>query len=315
MGCCPTWRAKEIGSLPLGSTRPSSTSATACPPRMPGLATHSSAASRVDSGSTSGLEASRTTTSGVPVAARASSRAIWPPTRSRVAVEHPSPTNSTRSPTTATTQSASRAAATASAISASSGGLGTTTCGRGWPSGKVSPSGSGARVRMSAPRACTTSQPGGTWARRPSSTVVIISRGWPSGSQSACPDEPAQSPNWVWASSASGPTTAIRRARPPVSGRVPSLRSSTRERRATSRLSAAWSGWLITARCRSASGWRGSSNRPSSNFNDRIRATARSSSASASRPDSTASRAPSKNPGVVMIMSLPARTAAAAAWA
>ena len=68
--------------------------------------------------------------------------------------------------------------------------------------GRTRPSGSGPRVRMSAPRACVTVQPPGACARKPSSTVVIISRGWPSGIQSTCPDAPAQSPSWVCGSSA-----------------------------------------------------------------------------------------------------------------
>ena len=75
--------------------------------------------------------------------------------------------------------------------------------------GRTRPRGRCRAVRMSAPRACVTVQPSGTWLRKPSRTVCVISRGWPSGSQSAWPEEPAQSPSWVCWSSALGPTTAI----------------------------------------------------------------------------------------------------------
>jgi len=45
-----------------------------------------------------------------------------------------------------------------------------------------------------------------------------------------------------------------------------------------------------------------------------MRETASSKASSGSSPRATASSAPSKNPGVVITMSFPARTAAAAAW-
>ncbi|CAH0257084.1 hypothetical protein SRABI76_03391 [Microbacterium oxydans] len=286
-------------------------SASARPPCMPGFAAQMTAAAReTDAGSTSGFDASSTTTTGFPVAITASSRAICPPISSRVAVERPSPTSSIRSPTTATTTSAPSAAATASAISASSGAHGCTTGGRGCPSGNSAPRGSASSVRMSAPRACAVAQP--SIACRPSSTVVIISRGCPS-SHPACPDPPAQSPSWVCASSASGPTTATDNGDVASSGRVPSFSSSTSERRAMSRLSSACAA-LPTTASSSVPGRRGFSNSPSSNFSVRMRAAAASNASSASSPFETASSAPSKNEGVVMIMSLPARTAAVAAW-
>ncbi|MDF9805641.1 hypothetical protein M2436_004188 [Streptomyces sp. HB372] len=155
-------------------------------------------------------------------------------------------------------------------------------------------------------------------------------RGWPSGSQSAWPEDPAQSPNWVCASSALGPMTATVRgppearglprpsssaARPPANGSVPSLVSRTSERRAASRFSTACAPLPMTSACRAASGWRGFSKRPSSNLSVRMRRTAASISDSVNAPCATASWAPAKKFDVVITMSLPARTAAADACA
>ena len=146
---------------------------------------------------------------------------------------------------------------------------------------------------------------------------MIISRGWPSGSQSAWPEAPAQSPSWVCASSALGPTTgdASRGRVGRRSGSVPSLREQ--HQRAAGDLEVEL-GVLGAADDRGLAldvGCRGSSNRPSSNLSVRMRPTAASMSASSSSPRATASCAPSKNRGVVITMSLPARTAAAAACA
>jgi hypothetical protein len=121
---------------------------------MPGLkALTSAAAFSADGGSTWGLDASSTTTIGVPVVASASSKAVCAPKSSSVAVLRHSPISGIASPTTATTTSAARASATAWASSAASGGAGLATGGRGWPSSKLAPSGSSLISAMSAPRA------------------------------------------------------------------------------------------------------------------------------------------------------------------
>ncbi|MEO3873621.1 hypothetical protein ABGB18_32830 [Nonomuraea sp. B12E4] len=87
------------------------------------------------------------------------------------------------------------------------------------------------------------------------------------------------SPSW--------PITAIRRT--PASGSSPSLRSSTNERRAASLASAWCSGQLTTLSVTSSYGVAGS-NSPSRNLIDNVCRTARSTSASASRPCASASR-------------------------
>ena len=165
-------------------------------------------------GSTIGLELMSTTTSGLPVSRetphRASSSAFCPPCNSSVAVDRVSPIIWMVSPTTATTRSEHRAFSTASSISAWSIAADTPIFGRGWPSGKNSPSGSGRKSMMFAPREYTTSHSGGASWVNPSSTVVIMLRGWPCGIQSTWPELPAQSPSCAWASSASGPMTAMR---------------------------------------------------------------------------------------------------------
>src|SRR6476469_6724868 len=148
---------------------PRTSSATARPPRMPGLKASMTAAARSAlGGRTLGLECSSTTTTGVSVpssaSTTASSRATCPPCRSRVAVEQPSPVRATVSPSTTTARSAARADATASASWAGSTGAAAETGGRGCPSGKSGPSGSGTRVSISAPRACVTVQDDGTEA-------------------------------------------------------------------------------------------------------------------------------------------------------
>ena len=178
---------------------------------MPGLAAQTiAAASCADGGSTSGLLAMTTTTSGVPgrgerveqgdLAADQLERGRRPALADELdaVTDDGDDVVGGLAPRRRPRRSAPRRAS-----------AGTTTCGRGWPSGKNSPSGSAPSVRISAPRACVTVQPAGTWSRKPSRTVCVISRGWPSGSQSAWPEAPAQSPSWVCWSSALGPTTAI----------------------------------------------------------------------------------------------------------
>ena len=140
------------------------------PPFMPGLGAHSSAETPsagvmstttplvpiTEAGSTIGLELISTTTNGLPVsratAASASISAFCPPNSSSVAVEQVSPIICMTSPTTATIRSERRAFSTASSSRAWSKAAETPTFGRGWPSGKVSPSGSGMRSTMFAPR-------------------------------------------------------------------------------------------------------------------------------------------------------------------
>ena len=209
---------------------------------------------------------------------------------SSVAVDRPSPTSSMRSPTTATTTSAASRGGDRLGDQRGVGRRpGTTTCGRGWPSGKNSPSGSAPSVRMSAPRACVTVQPSGTWARKPSSTVcdhlARVAVGQPVGLAGGAGPVAELGVRVVGVRADDGDRARGRRRRPDrASGSVPSLRSSTSERRATSRLSSACSALPMTAACRAASGARGFSNRPSSNFSVRMRPTAASRSASSSRP-------------------------------
>ena len=167
---------------------------------------------------------------------------------------------------------------------------------------------------MSAPRAWVMVQSAGTTARRPSSTVSTNSRGCPSGihvhlAGGARPvAEHGLRAVGVGADDRDRPRRALAAARPvpsavspPSRGRIPSLRSSTRERRAVSRLRSACSRQPITCACRSGSGARGSSKSPSSNFSRSTRRTASSICFSSTRPRATASWAPSKNAGVAMI--------------
>lgn len=87
------------------------------------------------------------------------------------------PVKATVSPTMATTQSASSADRTASCSIAASGAAGWNSVGRGCPSGRVSPAGSGNSVPMSAARECVMVQFSGANLRKPSRTVVVRSRG------------------------------------------------------------------------------------------------------------------------------------------
>ena len=156
------------------------------------------------------------------------------------------------------------------------------------------PRGRGPTAPMSAPRAYVTVQLFGAYFRTPSSTVVVRSRGCPSGIQLICPEAPAQSPSCACGSSAFGPTTAM--VRVGVVAARPARRADRRQgQRAVVaeqhegparhlQFSAACSAQPMTAACRSRSGDRGSSNRPSSNLSVSIRRTASSMPASSSRP-------------------------------
>src|SRR6266850_321410 len=176
MGICPTARGNVTGSRPLGFTSPKSTSAVAFPDSTPRYqsstiaATCSAAHSRIK-----GRPFMSTSTTGVPVAATASSSCCCTPGRPRYARLAASPLMSCRSPSTRIATLARRAAATASAN----------------PAVDVS--------SIPAPRAYTTSVPEGTRVLIPWSTVTTSS-----GLPSVCQGPSGSS--WL---SARGPITAI----------------------------------------------------------------------------------------------------------
>ena len=102
------------GRRPDGLTRPVSTSASACAPSSPGKNPHTTAASRSAWREMSyGRPTSSTSTTGVPVASRASSSSSWRPGSRRSVASQPSPdvprpNSPARSPRTTTQTSASR---------------------------------------------------------------------------------------------------------------------------------------------------------------------------------------------------------------
>ena len=187
---------------------------------------------------------------------------------SSVAVDRPSPTSSMRSPTTATTT-----------VGALGGGdrLGDRARRRARPGrrpagaagrrGSSAPAGSRPSVRMSAPRACVTVQSAGDVraeaVEHGRDHLARVAVGHPVDlADDARPvaelglrvvgvraDDRDRARAVAAGARPSDPPSS-----PPASGSVPSLRSSTSERRATSRLSSACSALPITAACRSAIG-------------------------------------------------------------
>ena len=110
------------GSRPLGFTRPLSTPAIAVAPSSPGKKVCTMAAASVAAApSAYGRPESRTTTTGVPVASRASSSCCWAPGSASDSASHPSPlvprpNRPARSPSATTTTSAAAASSTAAGM-------------------------------------------------------------------------------------------------------------------------------------------------------------------------------------------------------
>ncbi|MDT4875333.1 hypothetical protein FQZ97_1106890 [compost metagenome] len=131
MGICPTERGKEIGSLPAGLCAPNSTSAMAWPPSVP-LYQVSRMASALTCSQprANGRPFISTSTSGLPVALSARSRACWLSGRSRRVRLEDSCDMPRASPTAATMTSACCATRTASSSMAAGLRASCTTSGR-----------------------------------------------------------------------------------------------------------------------------------------------------------------------------------------
>ena len=167
---------------------------------------------------------------------------------------------------------------------------------------------------ISAPFAYVTSHPSGASARSPSSTVAIASRGWPVLSQWAWPELPAQSPSWVSGSSALGPTTAIFRTA--LSSGSSAVVAQQHERAARGlEVERRGVGLRDHGALALDVGQAGVLEEAQVELEGEDAADGLIDERLVQEALRDGLLAPSKNLGVVMIMSFPALTAAAAAWA